>query len=148
MTWINLRVFRRCHFAQSYILYIPLYALFTVIICINSLPPTWDPTRIILLHLRALQHRCNLTHITAGDKDPFMQSTGHELHASGKYIKASNLHRCMQFRCMNEQTKMSLHMIYYMFFASGVCCCHHTTCAVNWFKIFTCQFQMSPSFCC
>lgn len=44
-----------------------------------------------------------------------MQSTGHELHASGKRIKASSLHRCMQFRCMNEQTKMSLHMIYYMF---------------------------------
>lgn len=148
MTWINLRVFRRCHFAQSYILYIPLYALFTVIICINSLPPTWDPTRIILLHLRALQHRCNLTHITAGDKDPFMQSTGHELLASGKYIKASNLHRCMQFRCMNEQTKMSLHMIYYMFLLLVCAVVTTLTRAVNWFKIFTCQFQMSPSFCC
>lgn len=75
---------RRYHFAQSYIQHIIFCTLFAGLICINSLSalPHEIPTRIILLHLRALQHRRNLAHITAGDEHPFMKSTGREFHAS------------------------------------------------------------------
>lgn len=131
MTWINLWVFRWCHFSQSYILYIPLYTLFTVIICINSLPPTWDPTRIILLHLRALQPRCNLTHITAGDKDPFVQSTGHELHASHKGVQPTQMHAILMHEWTDTDVSPYNHMIYYLFL---LLVCAVTTHAhmVNW----------------